>query len=101
MQNIDNANVIHILLHVNNKNMVKNSETNKKATKFSFRKGFGQIQYKDAKIVRKEIMEALNVKTSQSFRNRLKGNTVPTVIEKENIEKIFNKYGVTDIWGTN
>lgn len=68
---------------------------------FAFEKGFSCVMYKDVQAVRKEIMDALHITTYIQFRRRLKGEIIPRVTEKENIEKIFRKYGVKEIWGTN
>ena len=70
---------------------------------FAFEKGFSCVMYKDVQAVRKEIMDALHITTYVQFRRRLKGEIIPRVTEKEDIEKIFRKYGVgvNDIWGIN
>ena len=68
---------------------------------FAFEKGFSRVMYKDVQAVRKEIMDALHITTYIQFRRRLKGEIIPRVTEKEDIEKIFRKYRVNDIWGIN
>jgi hypothetical protein len=67
--------------------------------KFSFKKGFSQVMQKDAVDVRAEIMTALNITTRSSWSARLNGNVEPKVSEAQEIERIFAKYGVTDVWG--
>jgi hypothetical protein len=67
-------------------------------SKFSFKKGFGQIQQKDANKVRDEIMESLNLKSRGSWHLRLNGDIEPKISEVKLIEGIFHKYGVTEIW---
>lgn len=67
--------------------------------KFSFKKGFGQIQQKDADAVKKEIMAALGITTRAAWWQRLNGVVEPKVSEAQSIERIFNEYGVTEIWG--
>lgn len=67
-------------------------------SKFSFKKGFGQIQQKDANLVKDEIMEALNLKSRGSWHLRLNGAIEPKISEVKLIEGIFHKYGVTEIW---
>jgi len=67
--------------------------------KFSFKKGFSQVMQKDAVDVRAEIMTALNITTRSSWAARLNGNVEPKVSEAQEIERIFAKYGVTDVWG--
>jgi hypothetical protein len=66
---------------------------------FAFEKGFMQARQIDADKVREEIMDALKVKTKASWSLRLRGITEPKVSEWRKIEAIFNKYGITDIWG--
>jgi hypothetical protein len=66
---------------------------------FSFMMGYNQVQRKDCIQVRTEIMQALNITTTQGWRDRLFGRVEPRVSEARVIEVIFAKYGVTDIWG--
>lgn len=67
--------------------------------RFSFQKGYSQVMIKDTKEVKQEIMGVLNIKTRMAWYVRLKGKIVPKVTEHEAIESIFNRYGITDIWG--
>ncbi len=68
----------------------------------SFKKGFGLIPYKDIRRAKDEIMEALGISARSQWYQRLYGNIIPNVEEKEAIEKIFSKYKVkkSDIWGS-
>lgn len=68
-------------------------------SKYSFKKGYEQLQLKDVEVVRDKIMKALNIKTLQGFRYRLTGVYEPKISEVDAIESIFNEYGITDIWG--
>jgi len=67
--------------------------------KFSFRKGFGQVQMKDLQEVKSELMTALNIKTRYAWGQRLKGEVEPRISEAQAIEAIFAKRGIKDIWG--
>ena len=67
--------------------------------KYSFKKGFGQVQQKDIKIVKTEIMEALGITTRYAWGMRLKGEIEPRVSEAEAIERIFKAHGIKSIWG--
>jgi len=67
--------------------------------KFSFKKGYQQVQQKDAKEVRQKIMTALKLTSRRSWGLRLNGEIEPKVSEAQSIEEIFNEYGITDIWG--
>ena len=66
---------------------------------YSFEKGWGQVQQKDVEAVREQIMLALGATTFQTFRQRKKGTVEPKVSEKAEIERIFNEFGITEIWG--
>lgn len=67
---------------------------------FSFKKGYQQIQQKDAKEVRQRIMSALNLTSRRSWGLRLNGHIEPKVSEAQIIESIFNDYDIYDIWGS-
>jgi hypothetical protein len=66
---------------------------------FSFKKGWSQVQQRDMKAVKREIMEALEITTRVTWYCRLYGKTEPKVSEAKAIEEIFAKYGVEEIWG--
>lgn len=68
-------------------------------SEFSFKKGYGQVQQKDAESVRNEIMTELNITTRESWRLRLNGKIEPKISEVQAIESIFNRYGIIEIWG--
>ena len=44
-------------------------------------------------------MAAFNVTTRAAFLQRLKGNVIPNVLEAHNVETVFAKYGIKDVWG--
>ena len=67
--------------------------------KYSFRKGYDSLKRIEQPLVRKEIMQAFNLKTAVTFYDRMKGKVIPRMDEKEVIESIFKKYGITKIWG--
>jgi hypothetical protein len=67
--------------------------------KFSFKKGFGQVQNKDLQEVKSELMTTLNIKTRYAWGQRLKGEVEPRISEAQAIETIFTKRGIKDIWG--
>lgn len=67
--------------------------------KYSFKKGFEQIQQKDVDAVKKEIMSALGITTRAAWWQRLNGIVEPKVSEADAISAVFAKYGVSDIWG--
>lgn len=65
----------------------------------SFEKGWYQLRAMDQPQVRAEIMCFFKQKTIQAFINRRKGMCELNEREREFIEQIFAKYGITDIWG--
>jgi len=67
--------------------------------RFSFKKGFYNLRYKDMKEARRRLMNAFGVSTYQGLRLRMVGEFELTVRQKEAVESIFADYGVTDIWG--
>ena len=71
----------------------------KTQNKWSFRKGYDQLMYKDRNKVRSEIMEILGLSTPQSFYLRLSGKIVSKLNEAEAIEAVFAKYSITEVWG--
>lgn len=74
-----------------------------KTSEFSFLKGWSQVRQKDVKEVKQKIMSVLNLKPDSrvAFSRRLNGYVEPKVSEAKAIEKIFAKYGIKDIWGSN
>ncbi len=66
---------------------------------FSFNKGWSQLRQCDMSKCRKELMAAFNVTTRAAFLQRLKGNVIPNVLEAHNVETVFAKYGIKDVWG--
>lgn len=68
-------------------------------SKYSFKKGFGQVQQKDIRNVRSELMNALNITTRYAWGQRLKGEIEPRVSEAEAIEAIFKAHGIKNVWG--
>lgn len=66
---------------------------------FSFKRGYSQVQNKDLSNVKREIMQALEIKTRPSWAARLNGQVEPKVSEAAAIESVFAKYGISDVWG--
>lgn len=67
--------------------------------RFSFRKGWSQLPKNKTAEVRELIMEALQLKTRNTFYIRMRGEIEPKVSEAESIEAIFKDHGITDVWG--
>lgn len=74
---------------------------NLKATKaddFSFRKGYYSLPGKNMEEFRLTVMKALGI-SKESFYRRMRGQTELRITEVEYIKGLFNKYGITEIWG--
>lgn len=67
---------------------------------YSFNKGWSQLRQCDISQCRKELMSAFNVTTRAAFLQRLKGNVIPNVLEAHQVENVFAKYGIKDVWGS-
>lgn len=67
--------------------------------KFSFQKGFSQVQIGQSKEVRDKLMAELSITTRASWSARLNGKIEPKVSEAQAIEKVFAEYGIINIWG--
>lgn len=65
----------------------------------SFNKGLRQVKYGDIENIKKDICDALHIKSRQAYANRREGRVSHTVIEAYEIEQIFKKYGVEEPWG--
>ena len=66
----------------------------------SCKKGYMQIRKCDEEQFRAEFMQIFNIRTKQSFYNRINGKPEPKISEVEKINSLFRKYGVTaNIWG--
>ena len=66
----------------------------------TFVNGYGQIRKKDITAFKSEVLRELGYTTWTAFYQRKNGRIDLTVREKEIIERVFAKYGVTEnIWG--
>ncbi|MDR0620254.1 MAG: hypothetical protein LBG17_10225 [Bacteroidales bacterium] len=64
-----------------------------------FQRGWMAVSQKNAAKVRGKLKAAMGVTTHQSFRDRMNGKVFLSEAEIKEIEAIFKKFGVTDIWG--
>lgn len=71
--------------------------TNQK--QFAFERGWEKVPKKIQRIIKKKIMEGLELRTISAFYCRLRGEVEPKITEHLVIETAFKKHGVTDIWG--
>lgn len=67
--------------------------------KYSFLKGFNQVQVGKTTEVKEKLMSVLSITTRASWGARLNGKVEPKVSEAQAIEKVFAEYGITEIWG--
>ena len=67
--------------------------------KYSFERGWSQRRVMDEESIKSEIMAVCRINNRNSWYARLKGNIIPRMDEKEEIEEIFAKRGIKDVWG--
>lgn len=68
---------------------------------YSFLKGTLEVKMKDYMSLQKDLMKALGTKTKQHYYQKRKRIPNISVQEKEAVEQVFSKYGITDpdkIW---
>lgn len=69
------------------------------ATQFKgFRTGMAQVLYKDYRAIVKELHDALGITNRVSFYSYRDGNTIPKADKAVAVERVFNRYGITNIW---
>lgn len=66
--------------------------------KSSFIIGWKKLPKESSAAVKEEIKVILGIKSDPQFYRRMKGVPEPTVSEAEAITRIFNTYGVVDVW---
>lgn len=67
--------------------------------KWAFIRGWSQVPTSRIKKVRKELYEAIGIKSRTGFCKHLNGTTKHSVQQAENIVKVFNSVGITEVWG--
>ena len=65
---------------------------------FSIKKGYSQVQIKDADDVKNKIMKILNIKSRTQWGIYLRGEREPKVSQATEIQTVFSEIGITDIW---
>jgi hypothetical protein len=65
----------------------------------SFKRGWLKVPKGKLHEVKHEIMSVMEINAASAWFSRLNGKKNLRIIEKEAIEKIFEKHGITDIWG--
>ena len=63
---------------------------------YSFLKGIRKVKYEDYMPLQNELIEALGIKTKQHYYQKRKRIPNISVQEKEAVEQVFSKYGITD-----
>ena len=77
--------------------MIKTKQNDKKAT--AFRKGWLHLDPQHQDAVKTAIMQVLDVNTYASFLNYKNGKREMKKSQANEVEAIFAKYDVLDIWG--
>nr|DAT24432.1 MAG TPA: hypothetical protein [Caudoviricetes sp.] len=68
---------------------------------YSFGKGTRRVKYEDYKPLQDDLMKALGTKSKQHYYQKRKRIQNIPAQEKEAVEEVFSKYGITDpneIW---
>lgn len=69
-----------------------------KKHKYSFQKGWNNLRVYDQNSAKSDLKKALAVNNDCSFRNYRRGVHYMSASQYINVEKIFHKYNVKDIW---
>ena len=67
--------------------------------RFAFQKGLNAVPHAKVVDCKNEICAEMGWKNRTSWYKHLYGHIEPRVSEAETIERIFAKYGVTEVWG--
>lgn len=67
--------------------------------KKGFRRGYQQLTLAQEKEAKEKLWEALGIVSRSSFGHYLHGRVEPKVAQAAAVEKVFEEYGITDIWG--
>lgn len=78
--------------------MVLTEKTNRQKG-CGFRNGLNQVRMGDYKTVVAELYRALGIKNRNSFYAYRDGAIELRVTQAEAVEGVFNRFGITDIWG--
>lgn len=67
--------------------------------KYSFKRGYKKLTLDQEKECRELLMRKLHITTRKAFRDRLEGKVEPKISEYKDIEAVFQRYEIADIWG--
>ena len=82
------------------KTKIFSEEYSKKVSPYGFLKGYKQLPVSRIEQFTNELAVILNCKMSKvTFYKRLKGEIEPKASEYFAITRLFNSYGITEIWG--
>ena len=76
----------------------KNS-TKKVVPESAFVTGWSQVPPYCRDMVMQQLMEAFGISSKAQFYARMRGEVEPRKSQIEGIEAVFNRYGITVIWG--
>ena len=80
--------------------MIITGQTNRPTTALGFRNGLQQVRVGEYAEVREALMAALGINNRNSLAAYASGRQEMKVTQKEAVEGVFNRYGVTkNIWG--
>lgn len=65
--------------------------------RISFRRAFDNLTVWNKREVKNELAQLMGISVAHVYR-RMRGESPSNELEKDGIERVFAKYGVTNIW---
>lgn len=73
--------------------------TKKVVPESAFVTGWSQVPPYCRDMVMQQLMEAFGIRSKVQFYSRMRGEVEPRKSQIEGVEAVFNRYGITVIWG--
>lgn len=91
--------VIKVNNEFNNKKQLATQNLLIMQNKHSFQKGLNQVPLGKIPEIKNDIMQALKITSHPAWLRRLKGEVDPKTKEIQNVEEVFKRYGIKEVWG--
>ena len=79
--------------------MEETKSTKKVVPESAFVTGWSQVPPYCRDMVMQQLMEAFGIGSKVQFYARMRGEVEPRKSQIEGVEAVFNRYGITVIWG--
>lgn len=79
--------------------MEATKSTKKVVPESAFVTGWSQVPPYCRDMVMKQLMKAFGINSKVQFYVRMRGEVEPRKSQIEGVEAVFNRYGITVIWG--